>query len=224
MTDQRADAQIDAALEALARPQPAVDHVARVLARTGAEHDDGRRAAGYRRLRWALPVAASLLVAASVTWGRRDVPLPEIATDFAGTAAERADRAGRAADGSESRPYHPWGAPREIDRPVLPPQAYWGMDAFEEWRRLGRTFADGSAHRRPAVGDRSPAVPRTGATAAAARLAWAPVPSGLPPIELESIEAPPLTIVPLAAPTPIDMAAITLEPIVTAPLEQEERP
>jgi hypothetical protein len=159
------------------------------------------------------------LVAASVTWVRRAPTLPPLVADHAGrvTDGSSADEADR----SESHPYQPWGALREIDRPVLPPQAYWGMDAFEEWRQLGRSAE--AAGRQPVIGNRqltSPRPPRE--DAAAGPLAWAPAPSGLPPIELEPIAPAPLAFEPLAA--PLDLPAITLEPIVIAPLDEQEKP
>lgn len=240
MTDERAHAPIDDALEALTRPEPPGDHVARVLARTGPsvglDGSPGRPPA--RPIWWALPVAASLLVATGVTWALRDVTLPPIS---AGLGNDSMDRDGRLTDGSESvtarsasGPYQPWGAPRGIDRPVLPPEAYWGMDAFEEWKRLRPSaggVGSGTGRRAPGPGwSRSRAVAGTrggGARndrARAPQLAWAPVPSGLPPIELETIAPSPLAFEPLADPAPIDLPAITLDPIVIAPLEHEERP
>jgi hypothetical protein len=186
------DERIDAALEALARPEPPADHVVRVLARTGPGQGYGLQAAGNLQARWVLPVAATVLVALGATWqvGGMSVVMPEVLTT--------------------------WGVPQEIDRPVLPPQAYWGMDAFEEWKSL-----------RPGVGT-SPGtgyrVPGTGIREAAAVMGWVPVPSGLPPIELEPIAPAPIEIAPLAALEPITVEAIPLAPIVIAPVDEQERP
>lgn len=227
------DAHIDDALEAVARPEPPADHVARVLARTGSAvgRDGSPSRPSVTPLRWALPVAVSVLVAAGVTWSLRDVTLPAIQTS---RSLALSDVEG------ESRPYQPWGTPRELERPVLPPQAYWGMDAFEEWRtlrpgtgqRAPATWAT-SGHRQPAAGNRQltdqPSTPTTAPAprrlvdVESTRLAYAPLPSGLPPIELESIAPAPLAFEPLAEPAPVDLPAITFEPIVIAPLE-EERP
>jgi hypothetical protein len=55
-------------------------------------------------------------------------------------------------------------------------------------------------------------------------MGWVPVPSGLPPIELESIAPAPIEIAPLAALEPITVEAIPLAPIVIAPVDEQERP
>jgi hypothetical protein len=226
MNDDHDDAQLDAAIEALARQEPPADHVARVLARTGPDAAmAGSASRPYQRSRpsrliWALPVAATVLVALGVTWqvGR-----------MSEGALERVEMArSRATSGVEgaSRPYQPqvWGAPRETDLPVLPPQAYWGMDAFEEWKSLppGATLGSresGVRSRESGVGNRTP-----GTGEAAAVLAWVPVPSGLPPIELESIAPAPIEIAPLAALEPITVDEIPLAPIVIAPVDAQEKP
>ena len=55
-------------------------------------------------------------------------------------------------------------------------------------------------------------------------MAWIPVPSGLPAIELESLAPAPLVVAPLAPPEDIALAAIPLEPIDIAPLANEVTP
>jgi hypothetical protein len=217
MNDDHDDAQLDAAIEALARTDPPAEHVARVLARTGPDAVmagsasrpyQGSRPSG---LAWALPVAATVVAAIGITWQvvRMPVALPVA-------------RAARSASG----PYQPqvWGAPDEVDRPVLPPQAYWGVDAFEEWNSL----QPGVGSRESGVGNRTSGtgyrVPGTGAGQAAAVMAWVPVPSGLPPIELESIAPAPIEIAPLAALEPITVGEIPLAPIVIAPVNEQETP
>ncbi len=109
-----------------------------------------------------------------------------------------------------------WGAPQDIDRPVLPPQAYWGMDPFAEFATL-----------RPGAFEVTPRAARAPVSARklpAPVLAWAPMPSGLPPIELDDIAAAPITVVPLARLEDIAPAEIELAPIVIAPFTEQERP
>ena len=201
---------------------------------------------------WALPVAATVLVACVMVWqvARAPVEWPAVVAvdgpaDAQGGDTPVAEADGSAVaetDGSESRPYRVWGLPTEVVRPVLPPQAYWGMDAFEEWRSL----RPGSGSRVPGAGDQEPD-PRAGgrvidhaADAVAARglapagtprsqaaedeLAWAPAPSGLPGIELSSIAPAPLEVLPLDEPPPITLSEITLEPIELAPFDEQEMP
>ncbi|BCS33923.1 hypothetical protein TBR22_A31510 [Luteitalea sp. TBR-22] len=229
------DERIDAALEALARPEPPADHVARVLARTGSAAGDGLQPAGYLKPRWVLPVAATVLVALGATWqvGRLSVAMPGV--EVASAPA--------------------WGTPQEVDRPVLPPQAYWGMDAFEEWaslrpgvgsresgvgrstpgsglRAAGTGATAGTGHRAagtgasPGTGRRAPGTGRTAGagSVAAPQMAWVPVPSGLPPIELEPIAPAPIEIAPVAALEDITVTDITLAPIVVAPVDEQEKP
>ena len=64
----------------------------------------------------------------------------------------------------------------------------------------------------------------TRAASADDELAWAPVPSGLPPIELASIAPAPLVAAPVAPLEDIALAEIPLAPIVIAPLDDQERP
>ncbi len=202
--DNRTDVPLDAALEVLARPEPPAGHVDRVLSRTTGDPEAGvgvglvRRMARRPSLRAALPVAATLLVALVLAWqaARAPVAWPDVV---------EMDGAGRMDD--------------EIVKPVLPPEAYWAMDAFEEWRSLGRDAGgrvQASGHQEP-VGTRR-------SQAADDELAWAPVPSGLPDIELTSIVPAPLTTVPLDEPAPITLAPIALDPIELAPLDEEEKP
>ena len=62
------DERIDAALEALARPEPRADHVARVLARTGpAAAMAGSASRPYQRSR-PLPSWAFAAAAATFAW------------------------------------------------------------------------------------------------------------------------------------------------------------
>ena len=73
MTDHD-DPQLDAALEALARPDAPSDHVARVLARTSAQTVSwpgdarGGQLVAYLRPRWAFPVAATVIAVLGATW------------------------------------------------------------------------------------------------------------------------------------------------------------
>jgi hypothetical protein len=200
------DTQLDAAIEALARQEPSHGHVARVLARSGPTAGYGLQGAGYPRPRWVLPVAASLVVAAGAAWQvTRQAGLDGVSTG-----------AGVSVPASSG-----WGAPEEIDRPVLPPQAYWGMDAFEEWNRL----RPGSATRdRVAEDTGTRAGQRRRQIAANDRLAWVPEPTGLPPIELTSIAPDPLVVTPVAPLEDITLAEIPLAPIVLGPIAEEERP
>ncbi len=268
--DSAADAQLDARLEAMARPEPPRDHVARVLARIAEDVGTGgkdasltgppERSREWRHPslspRWALLVAATLIVALTATWHRVRAPAiwPELSQTDASTIAEvDASRvaevdASRVAevDASARRPYQreAWGTPDEIVQPVLPPQAYWGMDAFEEWRTLGRQPATGKGQpedgnrQAPGAGHGGVVAPfgyAVGADAAAPaatphsrgaddEFVWAPVPSGLPEIALSSIVPPPLEVVPLDEPLPITLQDITLEPIELAPYDQQEKP
>jgi len=214
------DEHIDAALEALARPEPPVDHLTRVLARTAgtpsrpsahvAIGDGMSRRTQLLRPRWLLPIAATVAAAVGGAW------LVE------GSLHTRLDVVmGRQADvrpvtaGSENRPSPVIRKP--VDLPVLPPEAYWAMDPFEEWKRL-----------RPSTGHQAPAVGRPAggagspAAAAVAQGAWAT--ETLPPIELHTIETAPIDIAPLAPLDDITVTAIALAPIVIAPVDAQEKP
>jgi hypothetical protein len=214
MTDH--DARIDEALDALARPQPPPHHAARVLARTSGEHATrwadahDARPFGYLQPRWGLPLAATLIAVLGATWqverqGQRTLDY-SMALDVPGRQS--------------SLPT--WGAREEIVQPVLPPQAYWGMDPFREFATLRpgtRVTADGPVA--PASSGRHGDSSRR---AADDQLILEPVPTSLPAIELVSIIPAPLitpATVPLEDITP---AEIPLAPIVIAPLEDQERP
>jgi hypothetical protein len=226
------DARIDEALAALARPQPPADHVARVLARTSPDdaasavrgHDLRGRA--YLRPQWILPVAATVLAVLGAAWQVERQARGAFDDVFVPGASTRA-------------PGLPtWGRPEEIVQPVLPPQAYWGMDPFREFATLRpgtRVTADAVPRPEPSTRPGGSPAGRLGASAAeralSARqtvaddeLTWVPVPSGLPPIELVSI-TPARLVAPAAAPLEdITPAEIPLAPIVIAPLDDQERP
>ena len=213
------DARIDEALEALARPQPPADHVARILARTSAERADSpvdthdRLPLAYLRPRWVLPVAATLFVVLGATW--------QIERQAKGTL----DDAIAMDVSSQQSGHRAWGAREEIVQPVLPPQAYWGMDPFGEFATLRpgtRVTAQGVApvgHVRDSVVARSITARRA---VADDELTWEPLPSDLPPIELSSIVPAPL-VAPVAVPLEdLTLAEIPLAPIVIAPLDDQE--
>ncbi|MBA2355686.1 MAG: hypothetical protein H0V80_13595 [Acidobacteria bacterium] len=107
---------------------------------------------------------------------------------------------------------------RDIDRPVLPPQAYWAMDPFAEFATLrpgAFEAAPRPAHSRITGSGREPRAPV---------MAWAPVPTGLPPTDLEDIAPAAIVMAPLAPLEDIVPAEIPLPPIVIAPLDEEETP
>jgi hypothetical protein len=229
MTDHD-DTQLDAALAALARPDAPPDHVARVLARTSAETASspgdtrGGQLVAYLRPRWAFPVAATVLAVLGATWQIERQVRDRLDDVMALNASHPEDAV------------HAWGRQEEVDLPVLPPQAYWGMDAFAEFATLrpgARVTASGSARGAHA----SDSIVRLSAVALAEagrsltaqqttddELAWAPVPSGLPVIELESIAPAPLVAAPVSPIEEIAFADIPLAPIVVAPLDDQERP
>ena len=207
MTDHD-DARIDEALGALARPQPPADHVARVLARTSQEgsgswfdaHDVSRSA--YLRPRWILPVAATVLAVLGASWQ----------IERQARSAFDAARASDASTHASSRPA--WGLPEEIVEPVLPPQAYWGMDPFQEFATLrpgtpiiAHGSMRGALRARLLVDD---------------ELTSAPTPTGLPPIEVASIVPAPLVAAAAEPLEDITPAEIPLAPIVIAPLDDQE--
>jgi hypothetical protein len=209
-TNDHTDAHIDEALDALARPPVPSAHLTRVLARTAPSARDAGPAPAWLRPRWALPAAATVLaVIAATQWADGgDVTWPEARQS---TAA-----------GAEGAPAEPWGAPREIDSPVLPPQAYWGMDAFEEFATLrgDRLKAQGSGLK--AQGSARDRVTQDRRTFAAVAYAWVPTSSGLPPIEVDPIEPAPIEVPALPELEAITPADITLAPIVIAPLTDQE--
>jgi hypothetical protein len=223
------DSELDAVLDALARPDVPANHVARVLARTStaageSPADTPRLPGGYLKPRWVLPVAATILAALGATWqGDRLVrdrfeAVTELATRGAGAAPEPA-----------------WRTPQEIDRPVLPPQAYWAMDPFEEFATLRpgpqeHRSTGAQEHRTDARDDGRPdAFPATGPvssprTAADDEATWVAVSSDLSPIDVASIAAAPLLVPPVGPLEDITPAEIPLAPIVTAPLDDQEKP
>jgi len=225
------DARIDEALEALAHPDVPAHHVPRVLARTGPSvqppagtHD--QPATVYLRPRWVLPVAATLLVTLGATW--------QIERQARGAFDDVVSH--DASTHASARP--PWGMPEEVVRPVLPPQAYWGMDPFHEFARLRpgtRVTADAAllteASPRKAIASAQRVdhaslrhVLRARQTVADDELTWGPASSGLPSIEVVSIVPAPLVAAPVAPTEYIALAAIPLAPIVITPLAEQENP
>lgn len=213
------DERIDAALEALARPEPPVDHLTRVLARTAgtpsrpsahvAVGDGMSRRTQLLRPRWLLPIAATVAAAVGGAWlveGSLQTRLDVVMGATFATAT---------ADTSENRPSPLIRKP--VDLPVLPPEVYWAMDPFEEWTRL----RPGTGHRAPTLG-RPAAGAGSRAAAPVAQSAWAT--ETLPPIELDTIETAPIDIAPLAPLDDITVTAITLAPIVIAPVDTQEKP
>ena len=219
------DTPIESALDTLARVEPPADHAARVLARsgpaTGGAAVHGRWqglsplvVAGLRP-RWVLPLAATALVVLTATWevvGRR-VALPRPARVHDTANAPNQDE--------------PWGTPRDIVRPVLPPEMYWAMDPLAEFATL-----------RPAPRAASLRAAATGASRAStaasiigpfddeARTTEAPAAamSHLLPIDLHAIMPGPIDVAPLDVPSAITLPEIALEPIQIAPLTEEEHP
>src|SRR6187402_2881047 len=116
MTDHD-DTQLDAALEALARPDAASDHVARVLARTSAltvtspVDARGGQLVAYLRPRWALPVAATVLAVLGAAWQIERQVRHRLDDVMALDASGRASGVAPA-----------WGRQEEVVLPVLPPQ------------------------------------------------------------------------------------------------------
>lgn len=200
------DDRLDSALEALARPEPPPGHVSAILARTSSAGNAGAAEVTNRRLssresrRWLyVTAAAGVLAAFGLPWLAARTASGGIEDLLRDTAAVAVP------------------APRvvpDLNEPVLPPQAYWGIDAFEEFAAL------------------RPRVQTPGTTARQARgrttdRPWAvlpPAPSGLPPIELEDISPAPVVIPPLASLEDIALADLSLAPIVMAPITEEERP
>jgi len=179
------DRDLDAMIDEIARPEPPRGHAGRVLARTGPAVAGPGHAAGRLRLGWLAPIAAGVLVVAAVTWQSTSVSLLLPAAD------------------AEPRL-------RVLDRPVLPPEAYWAMSPFEEFARLQATAPrrDRHAAARPAV---IPSAPLT-------------LSQTLDPIALTPIDPAPLEMAPLAAPAAITLDAITFEPIDVVPSNAQETP
>ena len=244
------DDHIDAALEALARPEPPVDHLTRVLARTAgtpswpsahvAVGDGMSRRTQLLRPRWLLPIAATVAAAVGGAWlveGSLQTRLDVVMGSTFATAT---------ADTSENRPSPLIRKP--VDLPVLPPEAYWAMDPFKEWERL----RPGTGHRAPSVrrrtagaGQRTETIARGAAaltvppgTLADDELGWAGMaaspetmtaasenrPSPLALIRIAPIVSPPIDIAPLAPLDDITVTEITLAPIVVAPVDAQEKP
>ena len=247
--DHQRDAEIERAIEALARRTPPGDHVARVLATSGpsaGDHAPGRDAPparppsgrlgepalptssgadamGWLRPRWVLPVAASVTVAIGAWWQAAPAAPSWPALDAA------------------TSPAPSWGSARRVERPVLPPQMYWAMDPFAEFATLRppqervTTPATVTAARMPSFGSAMP----VGAGASqfvAQAIDDEHAPTGgqagstsLPEITLASILPIPVVMPPLPRPaaivlTEIAMAPISLAPIDTHTLPEEENP
>lgn len=206
------DAQLDAALTALARPEPPADHVARVLAGTSIQAD-GRAAPdpeiasapAYKRPVWLMPaLAAGVLVVVAAGWQLQQATHSDLGDMLRATAPS-----GPSAE----------AAPPDLNLPVLPPQAYWAMDAFDEFASLRPGASD--------LDDRQAAPRRQARGAGGDRLAGSlrPLPpAGLAPIELEDISPAPVVMPPLASLEDIAFADLPLTPIVMTPITEEERP
>ena len=228
MDEQRdTDASIDAALEELSRVEPSAGHVERVLARSGPGTGGGAVQVRAERLRglvvaalrprWALPVAATVVVILAASWeiGGSRVSLPQIAR----------------ANATEVAAYRlePWGTPRDIVRPVLPPEMYWAMDPFAEFATLRPPRAAGAldAAARSVVARIQPADDEIGPVNAMANTAspvFDPGAAGLEPIGIAPIEASTLDLEIFPASDAIELPAIALDAIVIAPLTDEEIP
>ena len=212
MHDEQNDVDLDTALTALARPEPPADHVARVLARTGIK-DDGGASAGpdvasapaYRRPAWLVPaLAASVLVVVTAAWQVDRAARPDV--DEALQAMASTSPTATAAE-------------PDLNLPVLPPQAYWAMDAFTEFASLrpgARSTEDSQSRSTPLT--RGSGVDRRAGSLVAAQ------PSGLPPIELEDISPAPVGLSPLDSLEDIAFAELPLTPIVMTPITEQEKP
>ena len=221
MTDHD-DARIDAALETLARPVAPASHVARVLARTSEASAvatsavENRQPAPYLRPRWMLPVAATVLAVLGATWQSERQLRGTLDDLMALDAANHSSGANPA-----------WGRPEEVVRPVLPPQAYWGMDPFAEFATL-RPGTHVTTAGIPPVGQVEGSGLRRSLAArqmaADDELTDAQAPSALPAIELVSIVPRSLEVAPALPLETITLAEIAVPPIVIVPLVEEERP
>ena len=210
------DASLDAMLEAIARERPPVGHLEQVLAATGPRTGpaDGPQAVrGVLRPRWALPIAATVLLAAGLTWHVKRTDAPQLPSVVAPSTQAR------------------WGSPIEIDRPVLPPEMYWAMDPFAEFATLrppsgarrrrsadtpvmAMSFADdmpdASELPIPRLPDDEHVLPER--------------PSDLPEIRLATIMPAPLVMPPLPRPAAIELPAIAMAPITMAPIDIQTLP
>lgn len=207
------DAQLDAALDAIARPEPPAGHVARVLARTGVREDE--RVAGtsfasfaaYRTTRWLVPaLAACLVVLLAAAWQVSRAGGPDLDDVLRATAAA---------------PPEPGSQALDLNLPVLPPQAYWGMDAFDEFASLRPRRGTSGGRDNGLAGASRAARDATGGLAGSLPPA---LPSGLPPIELVDISAAPLAVAPLAPLEDIALEELSLTPIVVTPITEQEKP
>lgn len=185
-------------LERFARVTPPRTHVRQVLERSGP--GAGRRRA-VPLLRWLVPAATCLVVMAGalVTIGttRFDAPLvvPPTSGDWSG---------------------------KGVDVPVLPPRAYWEMSAIEEFERLRPAQTRSRVTSRTMSAAPASAAASSFAARDVARLPAADMRPPLAPIEIDAIETTPVAIEALAAPTPIDIAPVVIEPVMLSPLTQEE--
>lgn len=191
-------------VERFARVTPPRDHARRVLARSGpaawrvppeqTPDGDAPRRPATRRVR-RLAAAAALVAAGLVV--ARDVRLARDLDVMPPVA------------GAE------WGG-KGVDVPVLPPRAYWEMSAIGEFERLRpppRPSRQSPPHEASAAATRASA--GVGGTIAA----WADI----APIEIDAIEAAPVTIEALAVPPAIDIAPVVIDPVVVTPVTEEEQ-
>lgn len=229
----------DALIEELARPALSPGHTARVLARSGpiagacVPSRHRRWAPRLMQPGWMLPCAATLLAMFAAGWqseramrtalervmdGSADVTRSATLPVQGHTAGEQMAGSSVATalpDTSETRPSRarPWGPLRDIARPVLPPEAYWAMSPFEEFKALR---ASTRAH----------ALQRAREPRAERRLDWVPQSSRLPPIELTPIATARLDIAPITPVEAVSLSEIAIEQIRVTPLsyENEEKP
>jgi hypothetical protein len=210
------DASLETTLEAIAREAPPPGHLERVLATTGPLAGTVDRPHDVRvllRPRWALPIAATLLLAGGLTWQLGRTGRPTLPPDAAATA-----------------PTH-WGTPGDVDRPVLPPEMYWAMDPFAEFATLRPSFGP---WRRPSADAPVMALSFAGDVP---DVAERPVPrlpddedvvpqrpSDLPEITLATIMPAPLVMPPLPRPAVIELPAIAMAPITMAPIDIQTLP
>jgi hypothetical protein len=181
----------DASVEQFARVTPPSGHEARVRARSGPGAADAGVVAHTPTgvaWRWVMPVAASLLVVVGAVW--------------------QSNRAARQVEVAAPAAPATWSG-KGVDVPVLPPRAYWEMSALDEFEQLRAT-----ARRDPAPATTDGA--REASTASdryGVASNWTPLPSSLPPIEIEDIAPAAIEIPPVVAPAPITLAPIDIAPI-----------
>jgi hypothetical protein len=210
------DASLETTLEAIAREAAPPGHLEHVLGTTGPLAGTTDRPHDLRavlRPRWALPIAATLLLAGGLTWQLGRTGRPALPPDAAATAHVR------------------WGAPPDIDRPVLPPEMYWAMDPFAEFATLRPSFGP---WRRPPTD--APVMALSFASDVP-DVAERPVPRlpddedvqpavspGLPEITLATIMPAPVLVAPLPRPAAIELPAIAMTPITMAPIDIQTLP